>query len=372
GTSALFSWSYTYPFLVDHANLWIMTETDSIMISQNVTTGSTSFTYYIPQTMDWQGCKFVVDLYAVDGLVTRYYSPYTFAMVPAMSFAYNEPGPKMRANPWSSSDLTVENVFGAGAIGYRWTSTNQWEQYPAYTYTDPVFVNSPDISFYSTVSPVTSTELSINLRQGWNFIPNPHLTTYDVEDIRFYLGANLFRMGEMIAQGLISRGIYIYRNGSYVLADSLPPYEALLIKYYGPLSLNPQINFYPFFSAPETDPVASDWQLGLKAMAAADDRDEILIGANRRSSNSYDFSYDLPKPPRSPFDRVYMMVSHAQDADSSYLDRLLHTDFRAGFSAGGDSIKTWDISIYAPSNDPIAMEFVPQGIPENWTVSLHM
>ena len=370
GGTMAFYWNYTHPFLIDHANLWIMNGNESVMISENVSTSSTSFTYYIPQSMDWQNCKFVVDLVATDGLVKRYFSNYTFAIVPAMSFAYNEAGPKMRTNPWADSDLQLDTVFGAGSVAYEWNLEDQWLENS--TFANARFVNSPEVSFYSTTSAVTSTETTFDLRAGWNFIPNPHLCTYEIEDIRFYLDNTLFRMGEMVAQGLISRGIYVYRDGSYTLADSLAPYEAMLIKYYGTSDSSPKINFYPYFSAPKIDPIVSNWQLGLRASASLNDRDEIKIGANKLSTNSYDFAYDLPKAPRSPFETVHMQISHADDTDNSYVDRLLQEDFRAAFTAGVDSVKTWNISIYCPNTSPLAMEFVPEGISDAWTVSLHM
>jgi len=372
GTTATFNWNYTYPFLVGHSDLWITNGTDSLMIAENIPSTVGSNTYYVPQTMDMQNCRIVMHLTAVDGAVTRYEGTYTFAMVPAMSFAYNDPGWKMRSNPWNTSAVTFENVFGTGSVGYNLNQGDSWATDSNFLYGKGYFVNSPDINFYSTLNTVVRDEVSFTLVPGWNLVPNPHLCAYDISDIRFLIGTTVFRMSEMISFGLISRGSYIYRNGEYVLSDTMQPYEALLIKYYGSQSLGTQINFLPYFSSLSVDPPVNTWSLKLEATRGRTDKDAVLIGSNRNASDGYDFVYDWPKALAGPFEHISMSLRRTAPEDSLFLDNILFSEIRSDFSATEAETETWNFKLESDGTDPIDFSFIPTGIPQDWTVSVYV
>lgn len=372
GTSAQFLWSYTYSFLIDHADLWIKSGADSLMISGNLPTTTTSYTYYVPQQADWQNCKLVMYLTAVDGAITRYEGPFTFAMVPAMSFASFEPGWGFHANPWNTSSLTVETVFGAGAVGYSLAGDEQWTPQTDFAYGTGYFVNTPDFNFYSSLSPVVRDEVNFPLVTGWNLIPNPHLCSYGIEDIRFMIGTTVYRMAEMISFGLVSPGLYVYRGGQYVLADTLQPYEALMIKYYGDAALGTVIDFLPFFSAPVITPPANDWQLVLKADRGDADQEQILIGTNRNATDDYDFYYDVPKAISGPFAHLNMYIDRSAETDTLFNEEKLISEIRSGFTGDEEQAMTWNFRLESESTEPVHFTFVPNSIPENWTVSVYV
>ncbi len=369
GTTASFSWSYTYPFLVDHADLKIINAINETTIAENLTTQVNSFNYLIPQTVDLQSCKLAVDVTAIDGVVTRFISSYTFGMVPAMSFVSNMEGYKMRSNPWPESLLSVTDVFGNGATAVTWIDQTPVEA-TDFLHGMAYWINNPEPSFYSTLSPVLRDEVSYPIYTGWNFVPNPHLHTYHVKDIRFVLGTTVFTMGEMLSQGLISPAVYVFRNGMYQQVDMIEPCEAFFVKYYGLQSLEPQINFLPYQDKNAVYPIAPDWEMMLKVTDSSQYSDHVTVGTNALATDDYDFYYDLPKSYNMPANMAYLRIEREAQADSTYTERHLARDFVSGFGDNPEATKIWSIAVWSPSAEPLNFDIQTLNIPETWTVTI--
>lgn len=366
-TANNFSWSYTYPFLIDEVNVWLIGDADSLAIAQQLSSAITNINYNFPAQMNIPNCKLVVLVTAIDGVVTRFESPYTFAVVPQMSFVQNDAGWKMRTNPWPQAVLTIADVFGEDALGYTLDS-GALVNTTDYLYSGSYWVTNPEIVFYSTQSTVQRDEVSIDLVNGWNFVPNPHLVSYNVKDLRFVVNTTMFRMAEMTAQELVSPAVYVYRNNRYEQTDIIHPYESFLIKFNGAESMNPQINFYPYFNAPSIEPVASDWQVGLELTCANGSMDQILVGTNSLSSDSYDYYYDLPKPKLMPDELAFIKLAVA----GGFPERSLYSEFGDNFAPEGEQVKTWNFRVWAPSTEPLSFSILPEGLQEDWTVDIYI
>lgn len=362
--SIYFSWNYQYPFLVDHIVLSIINETDSLQINPSIPNNQYNYSWMIPQNItEMHGCRLAIDVLAVDGAWQRFWSSYVFSLVPLMNLAYNEGGWKMRSNPWLNGDLNFEQVFGVGSIAYESNIFGDWVQTTDYDFGNGYWVYSPDISFYSSNYQIQIDEYNFDLVPGWNFIPNPHLCAYDLDDLSFTLGGTLFRLSELISQNLISRAIYVQRGNTLALATRIEPWEALLVKYYGSADLVPQIRFYPFFNGPSVAPSASLWQLELTA--AQNGREtKLLLGAHNRATDLCDFAYDLAAPPAPPYEHHEMWFTVA-DTDSLALDDRLSTDFRADLTEP-DQMKYWDYQISVDGLEPVVFTFADSGIPQGW------
>lgn len=368
GASLNLNWNYQYPFLIDHVELSIINATDSLLISALIPNNQFSYSFYIPQNvLEMQDCRVAADIVAVDGVRTRFWSDYRFSLVPLMTMAYNEPGWKTRTNPWLNSDLSFEQVFGTGAQAWMAATFGGWTEATDYDFANAYWVYSPDVSFYSNTLPVQSSEYSFDLVEGWNFIPNPHLCAYNLEDISFLIDGDLFRYGELFAQGLVSRAVYVLRNNLYAPVERIEPWEAMLIRYYGPAAQTPQIRFYPFFDAPAITPSPANWELLLQA-AQSGSAAQILLGAHNLATDLYDFRLDLPAPPIPPFDRPALWFPVA-DADTLALEHRLYSDYRVDFSLPEEQ-ELWNFKLQVYNTDPVTLSFGQPDLPANWQVLL--
>ncbi|MEF3694145.1 MAG: FlgD immunoglobulin-like domain containing protein [Candidatus Cloacimonadota bacterium] len=367
GTSNIFSWSYTYPFLISDVDVWIEGDTDSLLVAENLSSVNVNTNYNFPILTDLKSCKLVIYVTAIDGVVSRFESPYTFAVVPQMSFVQNDAGWKTRTNPWPEAILNITDVFGAGSTAYTIDDGSLIES-TDYLYGSSYWVHNPDIAFYSNVSSVQRDEISMDLMEGWNFVPNPHLVAYNVKDLRFSINSTLFRMAEMTAQELVSPAIYVYRNNQYILTDLIEPYEAFLIKFNGSQDMNPQINFYPYFSAPSLEPVDTNWQLGLELTCSNGSKDQIVVGRNNLSTDAYDYYYDLPKPKLLPDELAFIKLVMT----GGFPERSLSTEYGDDFEGEGEQVKTWNFRVWAPSTDPLSFNIIPEGLQDNWTVDVYL
>ncbi len=364
GSSLNLSWNFQYPFLIDHIELSIQNATDSLLVNSWLPNNMFSYSWLIPSFVtEMQDCRVAADVVALDGTRTRFWSTYRFSLLPSMNMAFNEAGWKTRVNPWLNSDLSFEDVFGAGTLGFESNLMGGWQETTDYDFGNAYWVYSPDINFYSNTLPIQSDELSYALAPGWNFIPNPHLCGYDLDNISFNFDGQTYRFGEMLSQQLISRAVYVMRGGSYRPTERIEPWEALLIKYYGTPGMNAQIRFYPFFEAHSVVPPAANWE-GLLGASQNGDIAHLNFGMHPQSTDGYDFWYDLPAPPVPPYDRHAMwFVPSGPDCPES----ALFSDFKADFTSPEEQ-RSWDFQLEVFDTAPVSFTFGQWDIPGGWNV----
>jgi hypothetical protein len=372
GESVSFYWSNQNAFLIDHMDLYLKTAADSLFIAGAVSGTQNSFTYLIPQIANMQGAKFMIDVHAVDGVVTRYSSPYTFALVPLMSQHYAEPGWQTRSSAWPALSASVVDVFGEGATGMIPGDGGAWTDATAFNFGTPYWINSQEVSFYSTLAAINPTETSYPLATGWNFIANPHLCAYPVQNIRFTVNTAMFRYSEMISQKLISSRVYVYKNSRYQAVDVIQPNESFFIKYYGNPDLATAITFYPFFVAPDITPPAANWSLNVSFTNTDGYSDEFVIGTNAISRDDYDFLTDFPAAPPKPFPVMRSYLSRETLEDLNFLDNRLSQEFQAPFVNGIDTEKIWHFKLACPTTNPISIALTGNNLPDNYTVRLYL
>ncbi len=365
GSTINFSWSYQFPFLIEHVELSIINDTDSLLVSALLSNANTSFSYQVPQTAEMQNCRLAIDVVAVDGIRTRFWSDYRFALVPLMVMAYNEPGWKTRSNPWTTAGMTLEQVFGPGSTGYVAGFGGPWVPATDFEFGTAYWVHNPEVNFFTSTDPIQSGELSFPLLPGWNFIPNPHLCSYELSNIRFEIMGNLFRFSELLSQQLVSSAVYVLRDNAYLPVDRIEPFEALLIKYYGSADLNPMITFVPFYESPSFAPPPDIWNLSLRAEQAGEVAG-LKLGAHLLATDNYDFRLDLPAPPAPPYERLDLWFPVADD-DTTALETRLISDLRTDFTAP-EQEKFYNFKLLVYATDPVEFSFDQTDIPDGWQI----
>lgn len=370
GSNVTFYWSYTYPFLLDHVELSLQNGTDSLLVSSSLSNTQNSFNFMLPQNVDMQGAKLIIDAVAVDGIRTRYTSPYTFALVPYMNLAMIDPGWQMLSNPWPNLPLNVDTVLGAGTPAYGQSSFGGWIPASSWDFGTAIWAAPAETVFYSSVFPPRSEEYNLDLTDGWNLIGNPHLCAYEVEDIRFMVNGSLFRFGEMVNQELVSPAVWVWRNGRYEMADRIEPFQAFLIRYYGAPDLVTQINFYPFFSAPQlTAPPA---QSAVTLYAAVNGLgDWLKVGTHNLAAGDSDFRLNLAKPVAPPLAAPRLYIPN-NIPGFTRPDAQLHSWLAPLLDANGaeQQVINFQIALELSTNDPVTFSWGESGLPDGWQAAL--
>ncbi|GAB1365602.1 hypothetical protein MASR1M36_04730 [Candidatus Cloacimonadaceae bacterium] len=370
GNQVTFYWSNQNSFLIDHLDLYIKSEADSLLLASGLPNTQSSFSYIFPPNIDIQNARLMIDCHAVDGLISNSASSYVFGIVPSMNMHYNEEGWQTRSSIWATESFPLNNVFGAGCNGFIPGDGGAWMEEDDLLPATPYWINAAQINFFSSTATVNTTEQSFALVPGWNFVPNPHLCEYPVKSLRFTVNSTLFRYSEMINQKLVSRSVFVYRQGGFRAVDKILPYESFYIKYYGSESLSAQINFYPYFAATDISPSAADWEI--KVQVSGSDQDEFVIGAHTLATDGYDFSYDLPSAPPKPFPslRCYLTREAAEDAD--FWDHRLYSEFREPFAFIGEYEKTWLFRLSTSTADSVVFNLSSLNLPVNYSVRIYV
>jgi hypothetical protein len=367
-----FYWGANYSFLVDHYNVYIKNDTDSLLLAANLPNTITSHTYTFLSDVNYPNCKFYVDAWGTDGQIIRQVSGYTFGIVPSTVYYGFEPGLIMKSNVFPGSVLTTPDVFGAGAVGWTMDSNSAWWQIDPFSYGFGYWVNKVNPFEYSSTSTIQRDSTSFVIRQGWNIIPNPHLCTYQVKDLRFRINTTSYSFAEFMDQHLVSPAVFVYRNNQYIQTDTIYPQESFLLKYYGNPSLLTSIVFIPYNSGPSLAQGLPEWKLKLSAEQTDCDSDDLTIGSHVRSSDGYELVFDVPEPPAKPVSnliRLYITKSHSE---TSFLDWHLNTEFKSVFSTDVEEEKIWDFRLETGNANPVNFNVDTTSFPLNYGASIHI
>jgi hypothetical protein len=252
-------------------------------------------------------------------------------------------------------------------------SNGDWWQIPPFLFTFGYWIDKNNPFEYNSNLYVQRDSLSIVLRSGWNIIPNPHLCSYGIEDFRFRINGTLTTFAEAMAQNLISRGVFVYRDGGYVQTNVIQPRESFLIKYYGTNLITGNIVFIPYSPGISVEPIAPDWSLKLSAFQDDSDADGLEIGCNSLSTDEFDFRYDLAEPldkPIADLTRLYLVHT---STDSTYIDLLLNTDYRSNLAAAPvEEEKTWNFGLELNNTNPVQFTIDSSLFPENYGAAIQI
>lgn len=363
-----FYWSNLNPFLIDHLNLYLKNATDSLAVYLDIAPNVSNYSYILPQNSEMPEAKAYLEVVANDGISKTYQSPYTIAIVPRMNLLYNEPGWYTKSNPFLQSTFTVQDVFGADAMGYVWNQ--EWINLDNYTFGPGYFIQATDYIFENTTSDVLHFDSEISIDPGWNFVANPHLCDYDISSLYFLVNGEVFHFSEMIAQEMISRAIYVYRDGAFHIVDQIKAQEAFFIKSYANETVNVTLVMYPFYQAPQINPPAPYWSIQLQADHAEADAEIISMGASPIASDGYDFRVDLPSVPSRPISPATHLFLVPSDSEN-FLDEHLQEEYRKDFASADDSMQ-FDFILQTECPGLVEFSSILTNIPGNWTLRFYL
>lgn len=368
GEAIHFGFNFQNSFLIDNFSLYIKNETDSLSILENVPPNISSYSYILPQVIDMPKSKVMIQINAADGQVNTHPSPHTLALVPKTNLFYFDPGWATVSNPYTNAGLCIEEVFGSGALGYAWEA-GQWLEENGFTFNTPLFINGTDYLFTSTSAGVLRDQISLPLQPGWNLVANPHFCIYDIKSLRYFVNGKAYKFSEIIDQKLVSRAIYVYREGSYHLVNEIQPYESFYICSYAPAEVNLELNFFPYYEAPSITPPAPYWTV--KVTAEGIDKDSFSFGASPLGSDNIDFRVDMPKAPEKElFDGIACYLEPLDDEGTPLF--VLQEEYRADFSGSGEQFMRFHFTLEVPDDSPVDFSFDTQNVPSDWILRFVM
>jgi len=373
GTSITFPWSAQFNFLVDHYNVFIQNDTDSLFVMADLPYNTNSQAFTFPLNTDMPNSRFVVDAWGTDGQLIRKYSSYRFGIVPNINVIAPLPGMWTQTNIWPNNPVLFPQVFGTGATGWTYRPDTEYAEADTFKFGLGYWVNKANPFEYISGNTVKRDSLSFPLLTGWNLLPNPHVCNYYLKDFRFRVNGIVFTYNEMMEQRLISPCLFAYRDGKYVQTSVVYPYEAFLLKYYGGANLTTTITFIPYNIGSVIDPPPYNWKLGLTAAQQDCDADGFIIGTHPLATNGYEFKFDLPEPPAKPLDsQVRMYLYHSSHTDSTFWDFLLNQEIKSPLSGSTDETKTWNFRLELQDINPVTFSFDTSQFPPQYSAILYI
>ncbi len=333
-----FNWSTSYPVVVESIKLCAVSGTDTLVVANSLNGGATSYNWTVPDLTWMTDCKLLVRAYFEDGSFTDYESEYRFGIVPSSFELGIGTGWKVSSNPITNAAMSP----GDNTELYQWNPQNGFTSDDTYSFGTPYWTYGFEywglymggISFYET-------DWESSLREGWNFVPNPHYGPLPVTDISILVNGYTYTYTEAVRNGYIAKPVYVYRDG-YRLVNEIMPQESFFMFCHIP---DLGIKLKPFAHNPKFEYFRDAWELQLIASQGDEDKDIIIMGANEESTVDFDEFLDTPKPPDRPaYNAVNLQILQEEDF-SPYPEQKFYQEFKRPFTYLDLDVQTWDIQL---------------------------
>ncbi|MBC8527061.1 MAG: T9SS type A sorting domain-containing protein, partial [Candidatus Cloacimonetes bacterium] len=371
GDTLSISWSTDFNILIEHFDISLQNNTDSLFVARNLSNTTTSYYWDIPDSITFHNANVILDAYLRNFEIIRVCSPYYLGVVPSQVTLLGDTNWSMISNPWPDEILEVSTVFGDSAELFSFNTEEEYISEVRFEFGKGYWLHVLDSFNYVDSASVQKTSFEILMHHGWNLIANPHLCIYNIKDLKFNLNSIEYSFSEMLSQCLISRAVYVYRDGSYQLVEYINPKESFLIYSYIEELSELSCIFLPYNIGAPILPLDLGWQLQLIATQEGSDGDDMVVGASESASDNYDFSYDLSEPPLKPFtDGLALYFPKDLQTDSLYLHDRLHWEYKEPLSETVPEEKIWNFALKISEINPVTFYSDFINIPDGYSVKM--
>ncbi len=358
GDELTFSWSIDYSFLIDHFDVFLRSETDEIMLAQDQIYYVSSVNWTVPENLFMEEANLVIGATLTNGEYVEYLSGWQVGTVPQQyQFSYL-PGRKILSNPVTDIN-DINTVFGSNLTLHSYVDS----AYQTQASFDSGMAYWADISNGNVTIQDATFELNPvyhDLDYGWNLVPNPHISDYTMDDLRFNYNGTIYRYTEAVQYKLIMNVCYTYDN-EYLMADVINEGSGFWI--YS-LKNNVEVVFVPFIDNPDqmfTNEI--DYTAKISVTQNNMDKDGIIIGTSEYCSDDFEEHFDLIEPPVKPFSRNISMYIHKDESFADY--NVLNQDIRGLLSDEEDARIEWTFNLDIDDLNDIEFSLDTENFPDD-------
>jgi hypothetical protein len=366
GDVITFNWSTSFDLLVDTVELYLVNETDTLLIADNLPPQTSFYEWNVPDGVHFLDAAFAVRTIIVDGYPLDNYSDYRLAVIPlTVSFA-NFAGWYLKANPLEDPEFNGTILFGPEAQLYVYDyNAEDYEEVSLFQFGTGHWVYMPENYEICTTGDIRRQQYDIVLQEGWNLIPNVFLTDFKSRDFRFNFDGVNYTFVEALQFNMIDRALYAVSDNKYSLTDVLRNRESIWLYSYVPglvLQLIPFNKHYGYADFPYY------WQSTVIAAQDGFQGDEVVVGSAQFTNDYYNSLFDLPKPPHRPETDFYFYLE-ADEAIHPFPQ--LHSFFKEDLDTSTEDARFWDFVLHIDSDlQPLYFRRSSDPLPDTYELFL--
>ena len=353
-------WEINYGLLLDYMKISLVNETEEIIIEDNIESDVDSLIWEIPEDLTFHNANLKITAFSEDGEQQNYLSPYKLGIVTQTTSITGNEGWRMITNPWPDNVIEYPE-FGDDAEIFLMVHNQHYESTDLLEFGKGYWLHTYDTYSITHNYNIQNLSYSIPITNGWNFLFNPHLCSYGIEDLVFEQGNLQFSLQQMIQMQLITPVLYGYHAEKYQGLTTILPKESFFLYSHINEIDDYRLKFIPYYDAENLHPDDYNWKLKLTVKQNSSNIDEIVLGSARNSTDDFDFFYDLIKPPATPSENDIEIFFHKNDEnDSLFLYEYLQQEFKSEFQTEVDEIRLWDFKTKVNFLEPIdfQIEFI--------------
>lgn len=361
GETISMNWNLINSFVIENFDVYVETSTDFFQIAAGLPPFFNQAVWTVPDNLLLEEANVVVDLLMIDGDRHQFTSPYQFGTVPSTYTLAVPAGNYLVSNPFIGTNNIAE-MLGSDANIYSYND-GIYETAVSFVYGLGYFLETQFGNVAMVEADIQGGNDQFDLQMGWNIVPNPHITRYLTQNLRFIAPDWEMTFAEAVQYELIDNAVYTF-DDTWHKTDLIRENESFLIFVNEP-SL--QIKFIPYVDNYNTlELVENSTEVRLTASQMGLDKDEIIFALNPLATPNFDKYYDLPEPPAKPGDNSIRLYSEI-DSTGSFSEFNLNADSEYDII---NEIKDWEFTLNVQQLEETVFALAENNLPQDMFVKI--
>lgn len=364
GQETELTWEIDYPELVDHVDLYLKNDSDSVFVAANLSPWENSISYTYNQNHNYRMLNLVAETHAIDNQenIFKSYSRFVFLaeLDPINLSAYESN--QLFSYPFASSldisDLS-ESLQAYTLQNGEFIPTNVLDNNHAY------FLNIEEDEIINHSGNPNLADTEYTLVQGWNHIYNPHPIDYAIQDILFEINGLVKSFKSLVDNQNILPLVLGVRDGSYTVIDTLRAFESAFIRQESSSLIN--LRFDPVNQSEAFNFINPELFYTLEFKSTSGAKDELIVGIQENLTPVIDFYYDFMKGPLRP---TYGLTE-AYIIPEAPLNNYFPKMHRKLVVPSDEQTYTWDIAFTNTLNEVVQVRIKDSANPNNYPLDLY-
>jgi hypothetical protein len=361
------AWNFSYPFMVEYSSIALYNANGSTIIGAVNANQSQTLDYIIPDNLTMLDAEIRLITYSIDNSVIYVQSPYHFSIIPSTLSITAPAGWSMPASPFSELSLAPTSVFGPGATLYDYDGTSYT---PAinYDFGEGYWLYQDAASTTQISGEISRESQSTLLHPGWNLVSNPHMSTYNMSQLRFDFNNHEYSYSSMIQTYRIPPLLMRYADGSYVQQETIEPQESFLIWSNVSAADTCAVVFHPLIGGSNINIFAPNWTIDLELSQPGADSDHLVVGTSAAANDYFNFAYDLPAAPEKPFSDAVALWTTIDD--STAISPQLYQQLNAPLDDTAIDATEWNAACLLPTTQAVTIIPHMTDFPADYTATI--